>query len=468
MRTAISSGRTVNLGTWSASNREAFLHAARIGFVTCVHPIHNLPSVSQHRDQAISGLRAAGCEVISPGIARDAGDLPEIVAELKRGNIDLLLFFFCTWVAEEITLSIAGELENIPLLLWALPYLDQTVPMPSPMTGLTAAGCNLKKAGRFFLHRVGATTPDQIQAVARTARIAAIVKGMRRTRFGIFGSPCPGMIDTVCDDSLLQRYLGITIVRRDLDSLLEAAQQSSFQEARRLAARLKERVGSSDVGEETIADQYRLYLGMKSLLEREELDGFSVRCWPELRDQHKHNICLAMSELAESGVPSACEADLTALVTSHILTKVAGQPACCLEITAFLEEQQALQLAHCGAAAISLTDDPRHAVIRTHMRTETGATLEFQFKPGIVTIAKLLRPAEGRLRMFVGRGEVIKTAPEARGSVATIKVEPTPGRFLESMLRQAVEHHLVLVYGDWTADLIQFTQLAGIDWCAPQ
>jgi len=444
------------------------LHAARIGFVTCVHPIYNLPSVTQHRDQAISGLRSAGCEVISPGIAQDARDLPEIVAELKRGNIDLLLFFFCTWVAEEITLSIAKELETIPLLLWALPYLDQTIPMPSPMTGLTATGCNLQKTGRFFLHRVGAATPEQIQAVARTARIAAIVKGMRRTRFGIIGSPCPGMIDTVCDDSLLQKSLGITIKHSDLDSLLEAAQQSSSIEARKLAARLKERVGSSEVGEETIADQYRLYLGMKSLLEKEELDGFSVRCWPELRDQHKYNICLAMSELAESGVPSACEADLTALVTSYILAKVAGQPACCLEITAFLQEQQALQLAHCGAAAISLAGDPRKAVVRTHMRAETGATLEFPFKPGIVTIAKLLRPVEGRLRMFVGRGEVIETTPEARGSVATIKVEPTPEHFLDSMLRQAVEHHLVLVYGDWTADLEQFTQLSGIDWCAPQ
>jgi L-fucose isomerase-like protein len=443
------------------------LYAARIGFVTCVHPIYDLPSVTQHRDRAISGLRAAGCEVISPGIARDVQDLPEIVSELKGGDIDLLLFFFCTWVAEEIILSIAEELKTIPLLLWALPYLDQTIPMPSPMTGLTASGCNLKKAGRFFLHRVGAAIPEQIQAVARTARIAAIVRGMRRTRFGIMGDPCPGMIDTIGDDSLLQESLGITVIRRDLESLLEAAQQSSSPEARKLAARLKERVGSSEVGEETIADQYRLYLGMKALLEKEKLDGFSVRCWPELRDQHKYNICLAMGELAESGIPSACEADLTALVTSHILTEVSGQPACCLEITAFLEKGQALQLAHCGAAAISLAGDPRRAVIRTHMRTETGATLEFAFKPGMVTIAKLLRPGEGRLRMFIGRGEVIETEPEARGSVATIRAEPTPRRFLESLLQHAVEHHLVLVYGDWVSDLEQFTQLAGIDRCAP-
>jgi L-fucose isomerase-like protein len=468
MQTAISSGPIANLGIWSASNREAFLRAVRIGFVTCVHPIYDLPSVTQHRDRAISGLRATGCEVISPGIARDAGDLPEIVEELRKREIDLLLFFFCTWVSEEITLAIAEELATIPLLLWSLPYLDQTIPMPSPMTGLTATGCNLQRAGRFFLHRVGAVTPEQIQAVARTARIAAIVRGMRRTRFGIFGSPCPGMIDTVCDDSLFQKHLGITIIRRDLGSLLEAAQQGSFPEARRLAARLKERVGSSEVGEEIIADQYRLYLGMKSLIEKNELDGFSVRCWPELRDQHKYNICLAMGELAESGIPSACEADLAALVTSHILAKLSGQPTCCLEITAMLEKGQALQLAHCGAAALSLAGNPRKAVVRTHMRTKTGATLEFQFKPGRVTIAKLLRPVNGHLRVFVGRGEVIEAVPEARGSVATIRVEPTPEQFLKSMLQQAVEHHLVIAYGDWTADLEQFTQLAGIDWCAPQ
>jgi L-fucose isomerase-like protein len=175
-----------------------------------------------------------------------------------------------------------------------------------------------------------------------------------------------------------------------------------------------------------------------------------------------------MGELAESGVPSACEADLTALVTSYILTKLSGQPACCLEITALLEESQALQLAHCGAAAISLAGDGSKTAVRTHMRTGTGAALEFSFKPGIVTIAKLLRPAEGRLRMFVSRGEVIETKPEARGSVATIRVEPTPERFLDSMLRQAVEHHLILTYGDWTEDLRQFCQLAGIERCVPK
>src|SRR5581483_7858785 len=96
--TSISSGRTASPGTWSSSaesaapklaarkagagpptppglsapfrKTEAVLSIAKIGFVTCVHPIYNLPSVTQHRDAAVDGLRGAGCEVIAPAIAR--------------------------------------------------------------------------------------------------------------------------------------------------------------------------------------------------------------------------------------------------------------------------------------------------------------------------------------------------------------------------------------------------------------
>jgi L-fucose isomerase-like protein len=435
----------------------------KIGFITCVHPIYNFPSVMEIRDSAVAGLREAGCEVIAAPIARDSRDVPETTALLKRENIDLLVFFFCTWVAEEITLALAREFADVPLLLWALPYFDQSIPMPSPMTGLTATGCNIRRLGRSFLHRVGAVTPEQITGVARTAQIAAIVRSLRSARFGIAGSPCPGMIDTGCDESLLQRMLGVTTVRRDLDDLLRARDESSREEAQRLADNLASRVGSSEVPVATIADQYRLYLGAKALIDADRLDGFSARCWPELRDRHKSPICLTMAELSESGIPTACEADLTALVTAHILTQLTGQPSYSLEVTGYLEAEKSLQLAHCGSAALSLAEDPAKAAVRSHMRVGTGALIEFGFKPGAVTLAKLLRPSGDRLRMFMGRGTVIPTAPGTRGSVATVQVEPSPGAFLETMLHEAVEHHLVLAYGDCTGDLVQFARLAGIE-----
>jgi L-fucose isomerase-like protein len=439
----------------------------RIGFVPCVHPVYHLPSVEENADKAISALRDAGCDVIAAGTARLPEDGVSIIERLQKENIDLLIFFFCTWVAEEITLSIARELKSIPLLLWALPYLDPTIPMPSPMTGVTATGCNLRRIGRPFLHRVGAVAPENIHAVARTAHVAASVLRLRRARFGIFGAPCPGMMDTACDDTALKKLLGLTTIQSDLGTLLRSCAASSRKEALRLARNLKKRVGLCEPDLDTIADQYRFYLGLKSLIKNHSLDGFSVRCWPELRDQHRATICLAMAELAEDGIPSACEADLSSLVTSFILTSLSGQPSCTLEITACLEAQNALQMAHCGVAALSLCGNPESASVRGHMRTGAGALIEFALPPRFITIAKLLRPDGDRMRLFISRGEIVPTDPPARGTVATVRVQPSSSRFLECMLDYGVEHHLVIAYGDWAEDLAQFARFTGIERISP-
>jgi L-fucose isomerase-like protein len=435
----------------------------RIGFVTCVHPSFDLPSVVEHQDAAISGLRNAGCDVLVPGTARNLKDSSRIISELKAGDIDLLLFFFCSWADEEMTLSIAQELRTIPLLLWALPYLDLSVPMPSPITGITTTGCNLRQAERPFLYQIGEVTPDRILAIVRTARNAAVVKKLQIAKFGIFGQNCPGTIDTICDDSLLKKFLGVTTIHGAIDDLIQARDAASGAEALQLAQQMTERIGRSEILLNDLANQCRLLLGMKALVREHQLDGFAVRCWPELRDQRQNTICLAMAEMAESGIVSACQADVMALVTSFILTHLAGQPSCTLEITAYLEEQNALQLAHCGSAAVSLALNDRSAVIRPHMSTGAGAVIEFPFKPRAVTIAKLLRPLDSGLKMFVTRGEIIPNGSAMRGTVATIRVEPSPQKVIESILHYKVEHHLVLVYGDWVEDLMQLAQFTGIE-----
>lgn len=438
----------------------------RIGFVTCVNSIYTIPSTAHHRDAAISGLRAANCDLVVSETAENPQDIPKIIDELRKADIEVLLFFFCTWVADEITLSIAQEMQDTPLLLWALPYLDLSVPMPSPMTGITATGCNLTRAGRRYLYRIGMANTDTIQAVAAAARTAAAVRKLQQARFGVFGSSCPGMMDTACDESLLQKLLGLTVLRFEIDDLIRARDASSAQEALNLARQLKKRVGRSEVALGTIAEQCRLLLAVKSLIQKHRLDGFSARCWPELRDQHKATICLAMADLAEAGIVSACESDVTALVTSYVLSTITGRPSCTLEITAQLEDQNALQMAHCGVAAMSLAGNPKPA-IRSHMSTGAGALVEFGFKPGMVTIAKMLRPFENRMRMFIGRGEIIPTDRAMRGTTATVCVEPSPALFLQSMLHNAVEHNLVITYGDWMDDLEQFAHLAGIECVSP-
>ncbi|MCC6857460.1 MAG: hypothetical protein IT158_02810 [Bryobacterales bacterium] len=437
----------------------------RIGFVTCVHPIYDLPAVVRHRDAALAGLEAAGCDVIRAEVPRTSLDALEIAALLKRNNVDLALLFFCTWVAEDITLALARELGDLPLLLWALPYLDRDIPMPSPMSGVTATAANLHRMGKAYAHMIGPVTEEKVGEAAGAARAAAVLRALRRARFGLVGRPCPGMMDVSADETEIQRLLGPATVQLELSALLGAAESASENEAAQLARELSARVGAvNGPGQEQLVRSLKMYLGMKELVDRHRLDGYCVRCWPELRDQHKTTVCLTHACMAEAGVPSTCEIDLPALITAFLMNRLAGAPVYSFDVTGYLEEEDAVQLAHCGSAALSLAADPRQAQLRTHMRTATGVTLEFGFRPGPVTLAKLMRPENGGLRLFVRRGEALPTSG-VRGSVATVRPAPSASTFLDEMMGQGVEHHLVLAYGDLTRELGRLCRFAGIESC---
>jgi L-fucose isomerase-like protein len=437
----------------------------KIAFVTCLHPFYDLPSVTKHRDMAINDLRRLGCAVVSSEIPRTSLDATDVAASVKNGEVDIVVLFFCTWVAEDITLSLARGLMDIPMLIWALPYLDRDIPMPSPITGLAATGSNLRRLGKPFAYMIGHVTAERLRQVVRAAKVAAVVRRLRRARFGLIGNACPGMVDVQVDEAALEKALGVTAVHFELDTLIEAAAIAPPSEVAGAAERLILATGGlADLSEETLAENLQLYVGMKELIGKNRLDAYCVRCWPELRDQHKITPCATHALMAQEGIPSTCEIDLMALITTYILSRLACASAFNFDITGYLEEEGAIQFCHCGAADPSLAEHPKRAYLRRHMRTGTGATVEFPFKEGPVTLAKLLRPLNGKLRLFVASGHVIPSADDVRGSVATVRPEPSAPAFMDAIIREAVEHHLALVYGDWRRDLEQFCTFTGIEY----
>ena len=181
------------------------MNRASIGFVTCVHPLYDLPAVAAWRENAIAELRKSGNEVTAPPIPRTPADAIEIAAHLVEREVDLVVLFFCSWVSEDVTLALARGLGDIPLFLWALPYLDRDIPMPSPMSGLTGSGSNIRRMGKPFAYVIGDVTTATVEQVARAAGAAAAARALRRARLGVVGEPCPGMVDVVVDEAGLEK-----------------------------------------------------------------------------------------------------------------------------------------------------------------------------------------------------------------------------------------------------------------------
>lgn len=441
----------------------------KVGFVTCIHPLYDLPAVAAWREDAAAALRRAGCEVTLCPIPRTAADARAVAADLVASDADLAVLYFCSWVSEEVTLAFAEGIGPIPLLLWALPYLDRDIPMPSPISGLTASGSNIRRTGKRFVHVVGGVNDGSVGQVARAARAGAAVTALRRARFGVVGDPCPGMVDVDADEGALAQALGVTIEHFELEPLVCAAQSAPLAEAAGAAQRLLAEIGGPrEVSEPELADNLRLWVAIRDLVQANRLDGYCVRCWPELRNHLGMTACATHALMAMDGIPSTCEVDVPALLTTWLLARLAGAPAFNFDVTAYLGEEDALQFAHCGAAAPALASDPARIALRRHMRTGTGATVEFPFAAGRATVAKLLRPydAPPRLRLFAAHGEVIASG-HVRGSVATLRPEPSGSAFLSAMMTHAVEHHIALVHGEWQRDLELFCAFTGIDYFTP-
>lgn len=437
----------------------------RIGFVTCVHPYYDLPAVANQREKAIAGLRTSGFEVLAAETPRNPESAVEAATRLKDAGADAVLLFFCTWVEEPITLALAREMADVPMVLWALPYLDRDIPMPSPMSGITSSGSSIRRTGKRFAFVIGGVEPETLQKVTGALKAGAAAGALRRGRFGLVGEPCPGMVDVEADEGALAKTLGVTVVHFELGALLEAAEAAEPRELTAAAARLLGAAGGGmEIGAGTLGESLRLYAGIKQLVRENRLDAYCVRCWPELRDQRKITPCAAHALMAQAGIPSTCEVDLPALITTFVLSRLAGAPAFNFDITGYLEEKDAIQFGHCGAAEPSLAGAPGAVRIRSHMRTGTGATVEFPFREGAVTLAKLMRPADGKLKLFTARGVALPAGGETRGSVAEVRPEPSAAAFLDKMMEEGVEHHVALVYGTWTSELRHFCEFTGVEY----
>jgi len=439
----------------------------RIGFVTCIHPLYDLPAVAAWRENAIGELRKSGCEVIACAIPRTPADAGEVAAHLAKDAVDLVVLFFCSWVSEDVTLALARGVWDIPMLLWALPFLDLEIPMPSPMSGLTASGSNIRRLGKRFAYVVGSVNPASVEQVVGSARAGAAARALGRARLGVVGDACPGMVDVAVDESELRKALGVETVHFELDELVRAAEAASPGEAERVAQRLIAAAGGGrEVSDAVLANNLRIYVAIREMARANRLDAYSVRCWPELRDGMGITPCAAHALMAQDGIPSTCEVDVTALITTWLLSRLAGAPAFNFDITGYLEDEDAIQFAHCGAADPALAGDPAKVHLRTHMRTATGATVEFPFREGTVTLAKLLRPIGGKFRLFAAAGQAI-LSDGVRGSVATVRPEPSAKTFLDTMMQHAVEHHVALVYGCWKRELQLFCEFTGVEFVSP-
>jgi L-fucose isomerase-like protein len=87
-----------------------------------------------------------------------------------------------------------------------------------------------------------------------------------------------------------------------------------------------------------------------------------------------------------------------------------------------------------------------------HSNRKVPLVMEFPLKPGVVTIARLSQ-ATGKLRLIIGRGEMLTSSLSFSGTSGVLKFDRPVRQVLDTILSEGLEHHVSIVYGDYVDEL---------------
>ncbi len=173
-----------------------------------------------------------------------------------------------------------------------------------------------------------------------------------------------------------------------LEKVDEAAAMKERERWKRESARVLEPC------DKKIFDAARLYVLLRSLVEKEGLAAISIDCM-SFSFSGKPPIplpCLAFTRLRDEGITAPCEADVCALLTSMVLQEISRKPAYQCNVSEVDLQKSNAILRHCVAPLQLMGQNapPLSYNLRDYHGLGKGATAEVEFPGGIGVTLGLL------------------------------------------------------------------------------
>jgi L-fucose isomerase-like protein len=448
--------------------------ALRIAVVSIARPTFDVALAQEVANTVVARLEGAGMRVGGTGarLIMDAVGAQEAAAALADEPFDLLLLLQASFADSTMAVALAhiAHAQRLPILLWAVPEpRDGGRLRLNSLCGINLAGhaFSLNKLNFDFLLE----EPESNAAISKIGAWARAGRARHRLQgaaIGLVGEHPGGFETCAYDEADLDALLGVRIERTPLSALLHAA-ASADDAARRpfmeRAAELAPNLGEMD--EAATRGTAGVHAALQALAAERALNGVAVRCWPEFFTELGCAACGAMSLLSEGGCPASCEADVNGTVTLVLLQALTTEPPFIADLVSIDADSNSGVLWHCGLAPASMADSEQGGIRATvHSNRKLPLLFEFALKPGRVTLARLHRTSlekgvEG-YSLAVGGGYMVQ-APRSFGGTSGVIHFDSPARAVfGTMMRNGMEHHLCLTYGDCRAELRAFASLVGL------
>lgn len=216
-------------------------------------------------------------------------------------------------------------------------------------------------------------------------------------RLGVIGRPSDWLIASRANRVVIKDQLGIEFVDIEISELIneigivDDSETPSVINKKATVANVKEWLNGAQ----------RIYLALKNIVERYNLNGFTLRCFDLISTVHNTG-CLALARLNSEGIVAGCEGDIPALLSMTIANALLGVPGFQANPSKLNPESGQMLFAHC---TIPLNMVKRYE-LDTHFESGIGIGIRGYMQEGPVTIFKV---AGDLSRHFAQEGMVIRS-----------------------------------------------------------
>ena len=277
--------------------------------------------------------------------------------------------------------------------------------------------------------------------ILRAIQDLDVLKSMRASRIGLIGAPSDWLVASQPSSETLKNAWGPEVILLSFDELQKEINgiRSGVTESLKnnLIANATE-VCEPSVSE--IDDSVKVYIALKSLVEKYKLNALSVRCF-ELVQQMKMTGCYALAQLMDDGIIAGCEGDLVSTVGLLWLYQLANKTPWMANPASLNIEHNSLWLAHCTV--------PRNIVqnyrLRSHFESGIGVGLEGTLWTGPVTLLRI--GGKYMEKLWLAEGEIIHAGHADNLCRTQIEIQLLQGNTVTDLIQNPLGNHIVLVAG---------------------
>jgi L-fucose isomerase-like protein len=402
-----------------------------------------------------TALAAAGVElVVGRRIVGSAAAALEVCDQLKDSGITSLLIIDVTWQGDAIKYLFTQEL-RLPTVFWAVPY-----PESLSMAAVQHYGSVLKAQGIPYTYVYGLPTDEAVVTKAvQVAKAGHAIHALKNTRVALLGPRNYWRVasgqETVNEEWDLSKHFGTTIVHIEMEEITDVAAEVSDVDAQNVLAELEPRTGQVTASATTMLWMAKVYLAMKALIKKYNLDVVAGECYP----RYAGLLNVVATWLGDEGFIVETEGDIAGSLVMHLFNTLAADDdvtgASALgEVGSFDDENDYFVLAHEGSTATAYAEDASKVVVSQW--EELTSQVSFAVRPmEKATVCSLVGSA-GKYKMLVAAASVLQATDEewdtaGRRMLAKVRFSEKPSSAMEKMIAEGIDHHWVLKEGDYAA-----------------